>query len=171
MDPPGWKLDEPPTVGVTRVPCYEDLSPLPEFGPENASKLVAVGWLGMERSYPRGEISEEFMQKLIGLLVDPWQPVHAVGLHDCPFCRFSGGPRTLTYRGTTIAMGAANLFVPAEGRLYIAPSLIAHYIDAHEYAPPTEFCRAVMECPPMRSMDFLKAILQNGPESLISPGR
>ena len=42
---------------------------------------------------------------------------------------------------------------------YIAREL-PHYIDAHEFQPPPEFQRAVMSCPPMRSMEYFKAILK-----------
>jgi hypothetical protein len=47
--------------------------------------------------------------------------------------------------------------------LYAAPSLILHYIDAHEYAPPEAFCEAVLACPPMGSEAYLQAIIRNGP--------
>lgn len=58
----------------------------------------------------------------------------------------------------TISMGSTNLFVPGAAALYVAPSLILHYMDAHEYAPPAAFCQAVLQCPPMRSMAYLRAI-------------
>ncbi len=107
------------------------------------------------------------MGKLIELLIDPWQPVVSPGVHRCDLCRLTGYPGTLVYEGTTIQVGTLNLFVPAEGFLYGAPSLIAHCIDAHEYAPPVEFQEAVMNCPPMRSMAYRRAILRNGPKVLI----
>jgi hypothetical protein len=34
-------------------------------------------------------------------------------------------------------------------------------------SPPTEFQRAVMACPPMCSMEYLKAILENGPRGMM----
>ncbi len=51
--------------------------------------------------------------------------------------------------------------------LYVAPSLILHYIDAHGYAPPDQFQRAVMECPPMKSMPYLRALLANGGRGIV----
>jgi hypothetical protein len=45
---------------------------------------------------------------------------------------------------------------------YVAPSLVLHYVDAHEYLPPESFQRAVMACPPMRSMEYLRAISRHG---------
>ena len=55
-------------------------------------------------------------------------------------------------------MGISKLWLPDDGIVYVAPSLILHYIDAHGYSPPVEFREAVIACPPMRSIDYLKAI-------------
>jgi hypothetical protein len=55
-------------------------------------------------------------------------------------------------------MGSANVFVPGEACVYVAPSLILHYIDTHAYAPPDVFWEAVRACPPMRSMAYLKLV-------------
>ncbi|AMV29564.1 hypothetical protein VT84_34535 [Gemmata sp. SH-PL17] len=63
-------------------------------------------------------------------------------------------------------MGVSNLWLPGDGFLFVAPSLILHYMDAHEYSPPDEFQEAVRACPPMRSMAYLKALLKNGPKEL-----
>lgn len=65
-------------------------------------------------------------------------------------------------------MGVFNLFIPGDGVLYVAPSLILHYMDAHGYGPPKEFQASVMSCPPMRSMDYLKAVLKNGPKGFMA---
>jgi hypothetical protein len=52
--------------------------------------------------------------------------------------------------------------------------MIAHYILAHNYAPPAEFCDAVLRCPPMSSPEYFEAIVKNGPASFtaeIEPSR
>jgi hypothetical protein len=58
-------------------------------------------------------------------------------------------------------LGQNNLFIPGDGLLYVAPSTIIHYIDSHDYLPPIEFIDAVLRCPRMRSMEYLKAIRKN----------
>lgn len=63
----------------------------------------------------------------------------------------------------TVPMGSENLFVPGHGLLYVAPSLIVHFIAVHGYQPPPAFCAAVLACPPMGSEDYLQAISSNGP--------
>lgn len=55
-------------------------------------------------------------------------------------------------------MGATLLIVPGVHAAYVAPSLIAHYIDSHGYAPPDEFQRAVVDCPTMKSAAYRRAL-------------
>lgn len=104
------------------------------------------------------------MRKLAELLVVPWQPVITMGKHDCPFCRFTGGPADFSFEGLDVQLGVRNIFIPADGFLFVAPSLILHYIDSHGYSPPSEFQQAVVACPPTRSMEYLRAIVKNGPK-------
>jgi len=77
------------------------------------------------------------------------------GRHDCDLCQFEGE-----------ASGANNLFIPGNGFLYVCPELIVHYVNAHGYSSPAEFCEALLRCPAMRSLDYLKAILANGGRQL-----
>jgi len=148
---------------------YADLSPCTYFPFEAARKLIAVGWLDPLVEYNRGVLEDEFVRKLVELLYDPWQPALAMGSHECGFCRLSGGPSTfrLGRSGSEAVLGTSNVFVPGDGFLFVAPSLILHYMDAHEYSPPAEFQQAVITCPPMRSMEYLKAILKNGPKEMM----
>lgn len=65
--------------------------------------------------------------------------------------------------GLVIDFGAKNLFVPGGGLIYVAPSMIAHYIDAHAYEPPAVFWEAVTKCPEMWSDAYGEALILNGP--------
>lgn len=144
---------------------YRDLATLDRFG-ETKIPPVAVGWLDPAQDYERATVSSHVFEALIRLLENPWQPAIAAGVHRCGFCHFSGGPGELRYAGRTARLGTANLFIPSDQRLFVAPSLIAHYIDAHGYAPPIEFQEAVQRCPPMRSMEYLQRIKESGIDSL-----
>jgi hypothetical protein len=151
---------------------YADLDHYSRHFPDatrEESKLVAVGWLAAGQPYATGELRDDVVAKLLTLLADPWQPVQSTSVHACPFCRITGGPKSFGYNGLTIHMGQANLFVPGVGQLYVVPSLIAHYIDAHGYWPPEEFCTAVLACPPTRTPEYLRAILANGGRGLVPP--
>jgi hypothetical protein len=39
--------------------------------------------------------------------------------------------------------------------VYIAPSMIKHYTEKHEYKPPQEYIDAVLACPPQDSDEFM----------------
>ena len=67
--------------------------------------------------------------------------------------------------GLVVYFGATNLYLPADGCVYVAPSMIAHYVDVHGYEPPAVFWEAVMNCPPMASETYKQALIANGPSN------
>ena len=123
-----------------------DYFPFPEH-----ESLRAIGWLERGHEFTTGSVEPEVYDRLEELLRDPWQPVVCACPHECDLCRF---------RQDTV--GSANLFVPGDGVVFVCPELILHYINAHEYAPPREFCSAVLSCPNTRSMEYKKALLKSG---------
>jgi hypothetical protein len=133
---------------------FDDLTPC-TYLPVPSESLVSVGWLSKGHEFPRGEVSATFFETLKSLCREPWQPVVAAGGHQCELCQFEG-PRFYS-----------NVFVPYEGSIYVAPVAITHYIAAHWYRPPDVFVQAVLECPPMNSMAYKKAILTNGGRTLV----
>jgi hypothetical protein len=126
---------------------YSDLAPCDYFGPEFASCLRAVGWLEKGRAYAIERVQPAVYTRLVELLKDPWQPGSFAGLHICDICLYEGAP------------GTRNLFVPCGAHVFVCPELVVHYMNAHGYRPPEEFCTAVLACPPMRSVPYLKALL------------
>jgi hypothetical protein len=103
-------------------------------------------------------VSTRFFKQLCSLLVDPWDPHQFVGYHSCQFCPWEvPEPEPIVVGGEALSMGRLNLFVPGEDCVYVAPSLIAHYIQAHRYSPPKEFVDAVLRCPEMHSEEYLHA--------------
>lgn len=139
-----------------------DLTPCSYFGQELADKLTAVGWLDIEHPYTQDSVSQHFLKQLFKLLVKPWNLVYLMGYAECELCELDIDE--LTYDDQTVKVGNLNLFIPGDGFLYVAPSLIAHYILAHGYAPPQEFCDAVLRCPPMGSEAYFHSVVQNGPQ-------
>jgi hypothetical protein len=135
---------------------FEDLSPCTYFAVD--VKLVAVGWLERDKSYGAGAVDRRVYDALVEMRKNPWQPFVSAGLHECDLCSFEPEVR-----------GSANLFIPAEGTIFVCPELIVHYMNAHGYAPPDVFCRAVLACPAMRSMQYLKAIKERGGAQLLRP--
>jgi hypothetical protein len=126
---------------------YEDLAPFAELGPNCATCLRAVGWLERGRPFSTGPVDSAVYTQLVELLQHPWEPATTMGFHRCDLCLYDGPP------------GKRNLYVPAAGAVFVAPELVTHYMNAHGYRPPDEFCAAILACPPMRSMPYLKALL------------
>lgn len=134
---------------------FEDLARCDYF---TEGPLIAVGWLERGKPFSCGVVERRVFEALREMQRDPWQPFVSAGQHPCDLCAFE--PE---------AQGSANLFIPAGATLYVCPELIVHYINAHGYAPPDPFCRAVLACPPMRSMPYLKAIRAAGGTGLLRP--
>jgi len=152
---------------------YDDLSPCDYFGAEHAARFKAVGWLEDGREFRRAKADPRFVHKLVLLLGEPNPLEPSADPYYCSLCAFSRGPSEFHLFQSpgmpSVPMGNRNLFLPGNGCLYIAPSLILHYIDAHQYAPPEEFVKAVLECPPVRSPDYLKAGQANSPKGMLIP--
>jgi len=136
---------------------YPDLSACDYFGEDAASSLTAVGWLERGRKFAKGNTDAQVYERLAELLQDPFQPMLLMGCQECDLCQFPGKH-----------LGANNLFVPSDGTIYVCPELILHYIDAHWYTPPEEFCQAVLSCPPTRSMEYKRLLLKNGAGVLLT---
>lgn len=147
---------------------YADLTACDYFGPTDAP-LLAIGWLDRDHPYHKGQVTRQCFESLAGLLANAWQPFAVAGRHRCELCSFTGGPAAVRIGDTDILIGMTNVFVPASDCVYVAPSLVLHYIDAHGYVPPDEFLRAVEACPPMRSMEYLKAIRRHQIHRLAIP--
>lgn len=57
-----------------------------------------------------------------------------------------------------VNVGATNLYIPASAQVYLAPSMILHYICRHRYRPPDAFCDAVLRCPAIGSRAYFEAL-------------
>src|SRR5262249_59163292 len=78
-----------------------------------------------------------------------------MGWHSCEFCGDNDGNRLY------------NLFIPGQGVTYVAPQGIVHYISAHDYCPPREFCDAVLSCPDMGSASYFERLSSCGWEEYL----
>lgn len=110
--------------------------------------LVAVGWLEAQHPFATGVVEDWVVRKLAKLLRQPYQPVSFMGWHDCSLC---GDNHSY-----------ANLWLPGEGCIYVAPEGILHYILAHDYAPPEPFLEAIRQCPSMGSAGYHERLRDNG---------
>lgn len=149
---------------------FPDLSPCTYFDHSQvwSDQLTAVGWLDAMHPFQRGPTDAQVVARLVALVEEPWESDLAVGFlgsHACELC-----PTAAEMRSTEVVVGdlrftvgSTNLYVPGETSLYVAPSLILHYILVHEYQPPIAFCRSVVACPRASSRAYHNAICRTGP--------
>ena len=138
---------------------YEDLTECDYFGKEHVKVLSAIGWLKSKKDFPTGNIPKTIYEKLCELNKNPWSFAVFMGFHECDLCKFQ-----FEFQGEK---GSTNLFIPHNRKIYACPELITHYINAHFYCPPREFLGAVFACPPMRSMEYHKKMLENGGREIV----
>jgi len=133
---------------------FPDLTPCRAVSDD--PNVLAVAWLAQGATFATGPVDREFFAKLLSLCNDPWQPAPEGGWRDCEVCQFDARQ----FKG--------HLFVPYEGKVYVAPTGIAHYIAAHWYQPPPIFIEAVMHCPPTRGIEYRRALQRILGESLFA---
>ena len=93
---------------------------------------VNIGWLSTgDVAYPTSETPDEFRDQLFELVEHPVNLYR--GYHRCGWC-----PNPLVDGNGEIRVPGAN------GTIYVAPTMIYHYVAVHDYRPPDEFIAAVM---------------------------
>jgi hypothetical protein len=118
----------------------------------SSDHLLAIGWLDRNLDCRRGPTPSRVFAGLVELLANPFMPVATAGTHICNLCQFEDDA----------PVGHRYLLVPSGKFIYAAPELILHYINAHWYQPPAEFCDAVITCPAMRSPQYREALALGG---------
>lgn len=122
---------------------YPDLSPYEYM--ESDIRMVNIGWLGRESSYPTGPIDGKYRMELLRRAADPANLMR--GMHDCEFCDEEspieiGGVEDIPDQ---VWLGNGEIHVTGDdGVVYAAPTLIVHYIDRHGYSPPEQFLKALV---------------------------
>lgn len=112
---------------------FAELSRLTGFY-EQSPECVAVGWLDSEHEFATGPTSPEFRKKLRTLCARPVRLTR--GFHVCEFC----------VGNVTRGNGEIHVQGPA-GDIFVAPAMISHYVDTHNYQPPDSFVVAVESKP------------------------
>jgi hypothetical protein len=142
------------------------IADLSEPGP-----IKSVGYLAREHDFPQGEVPEEVFDRLITLVrlhiklhIQHWMGYHTCDLNPCG----SNQPQPeILYRGLVIPWRCRfDLVLPDKGVLYVAPSLIMHYIRCHRYLPPTCFLDAVINCPAPDSEEYAAAVIRIWPPTV-----
>ena len=101
-----------------------------------------VGWLDPSRPFDQGPVPDWFAGALLDVIRNP-SVNKSRGAHACEFC--PPGTDITTYPRPGVQWLAIDeIRVPAApGVMFAAPSLVWHYVTAHDYRPPAEFVEAV----------------------------
>lgn len=100
---------------------------------------LTFGWLTPDHPVSKGPVPEELIQVLERAALTPVDRTR--GYHHCEFCHIQRGPQQgteyLTALGEELQLGSACIeIVDSSGRVWKAPNLVLHYIQAHGYLPP-----------------------------------
>ena len=108
--------------------------------------ILNVGWLSKDYPYVRGATPDWLLDRLRVRVASPVNLYR--GYHVCDFCPES--PKKTLPNGIQISdhpterMGNGEIRVQAlDGKIYVAPRLIYHYVSGHGYLPPAEFIAAL----------------------------
>jgi len=108
--------------------------------------IFNIAWLSKDHSFERGPAPESLRTCLRDRIAAPVNLYR--GKHACEFCpeppkkRLPGGIETLDYPAEILGNGEIRVRA-LDGKIYVAPVLIYHYIVCHEYLPPRVFIDAV----------------------------
>ena len=110
-----------------------------EYGiPEENFKMVAVGYLDISESFEKGEVSQNFLNKL-RILWSEGIVLGSLGSHECEFCIDEGN-----YEGRGKSNEEKELVDRENNIRYFFPKMIFHYIEVHKFKPSNEFIEFVM---------------------------
>jgi hypothetical protein len=110
----------------------------------------AIGWLSASEPFATGDTPLEFLTKLRSL-AGQWG-ASTVALR----WPAAAGPHTCEMCGKVRAAGTFG--VPGDDVLYVAPEMVAHYVETHRYAPPLIFVDAVLACPRADTLEYALAV-------------
>jgi len=127
---------------------FPDLSPY-QYGRDPLDPaIVNIGWLSEDHPYETGDVPTDFVEAIRSMVAAPVNLYR--GVHQCEFC--PAPPVVTSPGGLKIAKplpgttGNGEIRVPgSDGRTYVAPVLVLHYVEAHRYRPPESFVAAVLQ--------------------------
>ena len=129
--------------------------------------IKSVGYLAQGHDYPQGHVPEEVFDRLVKLVtlhILTW-----MGYHNCDLdpCGSNQLQPEFQYRGLVIPRKcSSDILVPDKGVVFMAPSLILHYIRCHHYLPPTSFLDAVRNCPEPGSKEYFVVVQKVWPTNI-----
>jgi len=118
---------------------FDDLSPYQYGGETPTPSIVNVGWLAEGKPFETGPVPDRFLEALQALVASPVNLYR--GSHTCEFCP-PPPPGRAWYSKDAAGNGEIRV-LGADGRTFVAPVMVLHYIEKHGYKPPDDFILAV----------------------------
>jgi hypothetical protein len=131
------------------------MSHFPDLGTETQIAIGpyvrAIGWLSGTEAFPVGDAPDEFVGRLRDFCANWPAAVQALdwpiacGFHLCELCNefYASG----------------NIGVPANKLLFVAPEMVAHYVEQHRYLPPRQFIDAILASPMPGTTGFAETVI------------
>ncbi len=101
-------------------------------------KFVALGYLAWGEPFEKGEVSQNFLNKL-KILWGEGGVTGSLGHHECEFCIDEGN-----YENRGMSCMEKGLVDEENNIKYYFPEMIFHYIEKHNFKPSNEFIEFVM---------------------------
>jgi len=134
---------------------FPDLTPYKYYVEEGDEPALNVGWLDSAHEFIKGAPPPGFFDRLH--ILSRARVKQMRGFEICPFCpelhsllnkrQWSDEDRAL-YQSCFEdgRFSSAEIRVKgADGRIYASPVMILHHVQAHDYLPPEDFVKAVMQ--------------------------
>ena len=125
---------------------FEDLTPNDYGRLRPSGTPLSVGWLAEGHDFPVAPPAAALVSALRSFVANPVNLFR--GFHQCEFCP---SPPPENRNGLLLStapqeiIGNGEIHVPGnDGITYVAPVLIRHYVEVHQYAPPNGFVQACL---------------------------
>lgn len=133
------------------MPFHDDGSTMPRRRWPWQRDTAAFGWLDSQHPFRRGACPPGVLEYLEQAARNPVDRTR--GYHACVFCpprevapnqpwAALGPTPHQTSNRDMLELGSASLEVHADGKRWVAPNLVLHYITEHGYLPPDDVIAA-----------------------------
>jgi|GEM_PF-820585 len=151
--------------GVIKRPYYEDLTSYSHHNSTKHGNPLNIGWLHHAMPHPKGQTSEEFLNRL-------WFFTRALAVRSddlcCGLCALGDASELLEiHQGKGMLLGKGELRIFGKEHVYACPDSLFHYVKGHNYLPPNGFIEAVMTGPPPDTAEYQKRCRDIGIEDTI----
>ncbi|NCS50695.1 MAG: hypothetical protein GPJ29_23535 [Microcystis aeruginosa BK11-02] len=118
--------------------------------------LLNVGWIGNEIKQNSNSIDDKIFKSLCYNIREFIKyPVNLYrGSHRCEICGYDPYVPGVEYKG-----GNGEIWIQGPNNLvFVAPTMILHYIEDHKYVPPIEFIQSAVNVSSMESYTKFKSL-------------